>query len=164
MVQSLAWLWCPISRAALWPGVSGARAFAWLGMGHMAKGSQETLQLLRLTSPCPASGASQHTCAPQAQSLSFPQPFYFSQWPSNQPRGLSSPCRTPGLRYLICGSNCLFSQVCAHLCNLPFPESPPRGIGSNMIPLLPFLPDYVCIFLTASVVQESFYQFLLNFQ
>ena len=35
-------------------------------------------------------------------------------------------------------------------------ESPPRGIGPNLIIFLPFLPDNVYIFFTALVVQESF--------
>ena len=47
-------------------------------------------------------------------------------------------------------STCVFSL---------FPLSPLSGICLDLIALLPFLPDYVCIFLTVLVVWESFCQF-----
>lgn len=34
-----------------------------------------------------------------------------------------------------------------------------RGVGPDLIAFLPFLPDCLCIFLTALVVQESFCRF-----
>ena len=42
-------------------------------------------------------------------------------------------------------------------------ESPPRGIGADPIAFPPFLHNYMCIFLTALVVQESC-QFPVTFQ
>lgn len=40
-----------------------------------------------------------------------------------------------------------------------FSESPLRGICLDLIAFLPFLPDYMCIFLVALVVWEFFCQF-----
>ena len=40
-------------------------------------------------------------------------------------------------------------------------ESPARDTGPDLITSLPFLPDYVWIFLTALVVHESFWQLLV---
>ena len=42
-------------------------------------------------------------------------------------------------------------------------EFPPRGMGPCLIAFLPFLPNYMCIFLTALVLQESFSSFQLVF-
>ena len=43
-------------------------------------------------------------------------------------------------------------------------EFPPRGTSPDPITSLPFLLDYLCIFLTVSVKQESFCQFPVRFQ
>lgn len=42
-------------------------------------------------------------------------------------------------------------------------ESPPRGTVHNLIPSPPFLPDSMCSFVIALVVQESFFQSLVSF-
>lgn len=43
-------------------------------------------------------------------------------------------------------------------------ESPPRDTGPYLVAFLPFLPDYMCIFLLALVVLESFCQLPASFQ
>ena len=46
----------------------------------------------------------------------------------------------------------------------PFSSESFPGAQSDLIIFLPLPPDYVCIFLTALVEQDSFCQFLVNFQ
>ena len=79
---SQGWVFSPVVVApdpVLHCGVSGVRAFGWLVLGCLARQLQETWQLLKQTSLCPASGASQWACAPCEQSLGFTQPFCLFQ-------------------------------------------------------------------------------------
>ena len=72
--------------------------------------------------------------------------------------GWSSLCRMPGVGCPICGLNCSFPRAGLCPCNLPFPLRI-LLVASSQPDHFFFLPDYVGIFLTALVVQESFCQF-----
>ena len=58
-------------------------------------------------------------------------------------------------------AHCSRPGAVLRLCNFPFH---PRGSGSYLITFLPFLPDYLWIFRTTLIVQESFCQSAVNFQ
>ena len=82
-------------------------------------------------------------------------PFSFSSPPVS--RGDSYfPCRTSGLRP---PHPDRVSPLLSPFSSESFP-----GAQSDLIIFLPLPPDYVCIFLTALVEQDSFCQFLVNFQ
>lgn len=89
--------------------------------------------------------------------------FYSSLVNSNSPpinKGTLSPqCRTPGLGLQICGSQLLIPQSgwCPTHVHSFLLWVPSQGHRS-------WPPDYMCIFLTALVVQESFCPFLVSFQ
>ena len=145
--------------------MSGARAFAWLGLGHASRWLQEIWQLLKQTSLHPALEASQHACTPHEWSPGFHSPPVN---PTSTPvrQGTFSPKhRTPRLGLQICGSHHSLPRVGIPPMHSHFhSESPPRGTGPDLITFFPFLPNYMCIFFTALVVQESFCQFLVSFQ
>ena len=63
----------------------------------------------------------------------------------------------------VCGLTHSLLRVSVHLCSLPFPLNPPIGVQVLINHFLLFLPGYMCTFLTALVVLESFCLFLADF-
>lgn len=75
-------------------------------------------------------------------------------------QGSSSPlCRTPGLGCPVCGFHCSLPEQVSTVYSSFSSEPPPRGTGTNLFTFLPFLSDYLWLFLTALVIKESFCQF-----
>ena len=68
------------------------------------------------------------------------------------------------MRYSVCGLTHSLPRLGDCSYNLSLPPSLVRGTGLDPITLLAVLPNYVWIFLTAFIVQESFCQFPVNFQ
>ena len=144
---------CSICLAVTWSeqGQTSTR----LEREPVPSGSQETWQLL--FPPC--LGGSQHMCTSHQQSPALPQPFCYCQRSSNQPRRFVSLVQDPGLWPSNCGSQLSLPGVGICLYILPA-----GGTGLNLTAFLPFLPDYMCIFLISLVVQESFCQIPVSFQ
>lgn len=67
-----------------------AGACAWVVVGNWSASCSVSSHPLH-----PALGASKHTHAPHEQSSGFPQPSYYSHWPSNQTRRLDFPVSNP---------------------------------------------------------------------
>ena len=145
---------CPRSSAALWH-VMNRTGVLTPGLGHMVKAVAGNWAAARkYTSFLPATGGREqasHKWSPALLKL-----FYESQWSSNQPRGPLFP--TWDLRT---GASDLCLKPFLHCGECPslFPECPPRGEDLGPVAFLPFLPDHVCIFLIALVIQ-----FLVSFR
>ena len=105
-------------------------------------------------------GGSQHVFLMSRVQASHSPPVCPSGPPTRQ--GDSSPlCRTPGLGHPV--SNCSLPGVGLHLYFPFYSKSSPRGTGPDLIASLPFLPDYMCIFLTAWLYRCLSASFLLVF-
>lgn len=145
----------PTCSATLWHGLSGARAFAQLGLGHVPRWLHETWQPLEQVSLCPASGARQHALLMSVQDSHCP-PFSLSSPTSNKRARLLS------VRPQDWGWNSSLSRAVLHLHFLSFPlSSPHRGTSPKLITYLLVLPCHKYIFCTALVVQEAFFQLVL---
>ena len=83
---------------------------------------------------------------------------------SKQPRGARLLCMTPGLGRPVCGFHCSLPKAGVCSSNLSFSLSPPTPTGLNLFNSFPFLHNSVCIFLTVSILQDSFCQFPVSFQ
>ena len=161
-VKPFPWSWLPQIQccAVAWSEwgwrVCSAQCEAW------GRTVTANLQLLRKTSLCSTWGlASMCTllmsgvqASPAFLSLPVVSP------PTSQ-GGLSPLHRTPGLGCSVCGLTHSLPMVGVCWCHLPFPLSPLPG--PNTTAFLSFLPNYLCIFFTALVIQESFCHFPVDF-
>lgn len=118
--------------------------------------SQETWQPLEQTSLCPASRSSQSMGTVFVSGVPLPTFLLLVPVLLRAVNGACLPLvRTPGLGWPIFGFHCSLPKVGVYLCIIPFLFCLYPGTQVLMA-FLPFLPDYVHIFLTALAVQESF--------
>lgn len=152
----------PRVSASPWHGASRARVFARHMLGHLGRWSWKTPQPLGQTSCSPAFGAGGvRMCSSWAKSRLL-QNFCPSSGPPASQRDLFPSSRTSRLGFPVCGLTHL--GRCQPI-QSPFScESPPRGTDPDLITIRPFLPDYLCIFLTVLVVQGNSRQFPVSHQ
>ena len=148
----------------LWPGVHGARAFTQLRLWWMARWSQEPQCLLGQMSFCPAWGQVSKSSLPTSRIQASPDFLSDSALLQTAKGGLSSPHSTHQLGCPVHGSCCSLPRAGICPCGLPLPPSllPGTQVPTTDFSLCP--AHCVGIFLTALVIQESFYQFTFSFQ
>ena len=148
----------------LWPGVRRARAFTLLRLWCMARWSQETQHLLGQMSFFPAWGQVSESSLLTSRVQASPDFLSDSAVLQTAKGGLSSSHNIHRLGCSVCGSCCSLPRAGICPCGLPFPPSPLPGmqVPTRDFSLCP--THYVGIFLTALVIQESFYQFTFSFQ
>ena len=150
-VQSSPHLWLHRPSAALWCGVSGTIVSAPLGLEQL----QQAWQRLEQTFLCPACGQAS-TCNPKGHSPGFCSSPVTPRGPPSS-KGACLPLigfRDWSSQSVVLMAHSL-GQVSTWAVSL-FLWVPSQGSRSHVMIFFPSLPDYLCIFLTALVVQESF--------